>query len=61
MKQMGMASIDELLDSMIKLTDAHRLNLKTADGGFFEGALEMSPRMQHLDVRLLWNRREMGS
>ena len=27
-EQMGMASIDDLLTSMIRLTDAHRLNLK---------------------------------
>jgi hypothetical protein len=35
MKQMGMGSIDELLDSMIKLTDAHRLNLKNCGWGIY--------------------------
>ena len=28
MKEMGIGSIDELLSSMIRLTDAHRVNLK---------------------------------
>jgi len=33
MNQMGVGSMDELLTSMIRLTDAHRLNLRDSGWG----------------------------
>jgi len=40
-EQMGLASIDDLLTSMIRLTDAHGLNLKNCERGPpFKGGLK---------------------